>query len=157
MKLTRLLDEYIAEGCTARFTALLDDYGAWSSWTGSPGYRTGTRRPGPRFIDDDSALIIDRIMSEVKRVNKKVYLILTMYYAKKLSPECIAVIMRDGRPPRRKRQPRPRTGAYAANPIEGTALTSLELGPADIEIIVRNYTAIIYNRLLELRRGYKGA
>lgn len=146
--LTRLIKDRISEGPGPYFTALIDDYGAWADYTGAPGLKTGTRKPGPRFIDDESALIIDRFFGEIKRKKPKIYKIIFLYYIKKMDIDKIAHIVKLDNPGQRMRKKKRRNnGAYSANHIAGTAQTETEIGPADVEFIVRNVTRQIFEMM----------
>ena len=154
MGLTRLITERMKEGPGPYFTALIDDYGAWADYTGAPGLKTGTRKPGPRFIDDESALIIDRFFGEIKRKKPKVYKIMFLYYIKKMDVDRIAGIVRldhPGQRMRKKQKRKGKDGAYSANHIAGTAQAGIELGPADVEFIIRRATLQIYHLIEDLK------
>lgn len=151
--MTRLITERMKDGPGPYFTALIDDYGAWADYTGAPGLKTGARKPGPHFIDDESALIIDRFFGEIKRKKPKIYKIMFLYYIKKMSADKIAHIVRIDHPGKRvlKIKRKITDGAYSANHIAGTAQAEIDLGPADVEFIVRNVTRQIY----EMMEGMK--
>ena len=72
---------------------LLDDYGRWARGSGIAGYPTGHHREGPQFIDDESAIEIDRALVGFKRNKPKVYRVLYMYYVLKLSTIDIAAAL----------------------------------------------------------------
>lgn len=69
---------------------LLDDYGLWARYSGVAGFPTGHHRESPKFIDDDSALEIDRALVGFKKFKPKVYRVLFMFYVLRLGTNEIA-------------------------------------------------------------------
>lgn len=80
--LTPLIKIYL--GDDANFVSLVEDYGRWARYSGIGGYSTGHHRDGPKFIDDDSALVIDRAFGVIRKSHKRVYQVLEMYYIKRM-------------------------------------------------------------------------
>ena len=88
--LTKLLKIYLEDG--ADFAALIDDYGKWARYSGVGGYSTGHHRDGPSFIDDESAMIIDRAFGEIKKTHRRVFKVLEMYYIRRMDVMDIAYV-----------------------------------------------------------------
>ena len=82
MKLTRLIRESIKDGRSEAYIALLEDWGRWASFhAGGPqGYAGGTPGETPRFIDDESALQIERALATLRRTFPRLLLVFLWHY-----------------------------------------------------------------------------
>ena len=82
MKLTRLIRESIRDGRSEAYIALLEDWGRWASYRagGPQGYAGGTPGETPRFIDDESALQIERALATLRRTFPRLLLVFLWHY-----------------------------------------------------------------------------
>lgn len=86
--------EAIADGNGREFARLLRNYGLWSHYCGIKGYFTGHTLSETYVIEDESALMIDRAFSYLKRTQPNLYELLVLYYVKQKSPDEIYLILR---------------------------------------------------------------
>ena len=79
MTCTKLLLDSIKDGYSKDFVLLLEDWGRWSHFLGCSGFKGG-HSTAPSFIDDDTALIIDQAMCNLKQRKPRLYQLISMYY-----------------------------------------------------------------------------
>lgn len=77
--LTRLIKDHMADGYSRHFILLLEDYDRWCRYFGCKGhFKLGHKIEG-YFIDDDSALIIDRAFQKLKDSRPIAFKVLDMH------------------------------------------------------------------------------
>lgn len=92
--LTRLLKDYIAEGYSTTFIELLEDWGRWARYFGCQGYY-GVHASDPiRFLDDDSAMILDAAFGKLKQSRPMYWKLMRMRYVQKLDSDDIEAVLR---------------------------------------------------------------
>lgn len=96
MKLTRLIRESIKDGRSEAYIALLEDWGRWASYRagGPQGYAGGTPGETPRFIDDESALQIERALATLRKSFKRLCLVFLWHYKSGLDADDIEARVR---------------------------------------------------------------
>lgn len=95
--LTRLIKDHMADGYSRHFILLLEDYGRWCRYFGCKGHFKLGHKIESYFIDDESALIIDRSFQRLKDTRPKAFKVLDMHLVGGLDSLDISVILNAGK------------------------------------------------------------
>lgn len=95
--LTRLIKVHMADGYSRHFILLLEDYGRWCRYFGCKGHFKLGHKIESYFIDDESALIIDRAFQKLKDSRPMAFKVLDMYLVGGLDSLDIAVCLNTGK------------------------------------------------------------
>lgn len=95
--LTRLIKDHMADGYSHHFILLLEDYGRWCRYFGCKGHFKLENRIESYFIDDDSALVIDRAFQKLKDSRPMAFKVLDMYLVGGLDSLDISVLLNVGK------------------------------------------------------------
>lgn len=95
--LTRLIKDHMADGYSYHFILLLEDYGRWCRYFGCKGHFKLENRIESYFIDDESALVIDRAFQKLKDSRPMAFKVLDMYLVGGLDSLDISVLLNAGK------------------------------------------------------------
>ena len=124
MKMTTLIKSFAAEGCDGMFFLLLEDWGRYARYFGCAGYGGGKRVDPPRFLDEESAELLDAVMLKLKKSRPQLWRIIVMRFIRDLSVSEMTAILRDHR-----KRPKERAGVYRGAHSYGVRLSELDALP----------------------------
>lgn len=93
MILTAFIKLHLDDEVTSKFIALLNDYGSWCRYTGCVGYLNLSSKRYSYSIDDESALILDKVFQDLKSISVVLYKITMLHYQAKLDALDIQVFL----------------------------------------------------------------
>ena len=151
MQLTSRILDAMQDGVSSSFIDLLIHYGRWACYLGCSGYATG-KQSVTAWIDDTSALIIDKCFGRLKSKLPAIWYILCMFYVKDMDELDIVITFKKRKRGKRRRQGVKRgRNFYGYDPAYADTLYSC--GPKEILLLKKRGDQLIFNYLLELKNG----
>ena len=150
MQLTSRILDAMQDGVSSTFIDLLMHYGRWACYLGCSGYATG-KQSVTAWIDDASALILDKCFGRLKSKLPALWHILRMFYVKDMDELDIVSTLKKRKRKKRLQGVRRGCNFYGYDPAYADTLYSC--GPKEILLLKRRGEQLIFNYLLELKNG----
>ena len=84
------LKDTLSKGFGLDFINLIEDWGRWSRYFGCIGYHSGHDSVAPKFITDETALILNEEFAWLKNNHKELWVLIELRYIKGLTVDTIS-------------------------------------------------------------------